>query len=69
MVFERREAEVVGFSTPYRVRVTAIGMCKILLAGEKMEEIKLKVFGNSALHTWNDGRRNKRAVKGRCVIR
>ena len=31
LVFERREAEVVYLSIPYRVSVLAVGMCEILL--------------------------------------
>ena len=39
MVFERREAEVVYFNTPYRLSVPAIGKCEVFL-GEKVEEVK-----------------------------
>ena len=39
MVFERREAEVVNFSTHYRVNVPAVESFEVLLE-ERMEEVK-----------------------------
>ena len=39
VVFERREVEVVDFNTPYRVSLSAVGRCEVVL-GVKMEEVK-----------------------------
>ena len=39
MVIEGKTAELMDFSTPYRVSVSAVGRCEVLL-GEKMEEVK-----------------------------
>ncbi len=36
MVFERREEEVINFNTAYRVRLPAVGSCKMMLGSEKM---------------------------------
>ena len=40
MVFERREVEVVNFSTQYAVSEPTVGRCDVLLGGEKMEILK-----------------------------
>ncbi len=40
MVFERKEVEVCSFITPYKVRVPPVTSCKIVLGGERMEEVK-----------------------------
>ena len=46
MVFKRREPEMADFLTPYRVNVPALGRCKALSEGERMEDIKeLKYLG------------------------
>ncbi len=39
MVFERREEEVIGFITAYRIRLPAVARCRIMLGSEKMEEV------------------------------
>ena len=33
MVFERTQAKVVDFSTPYRVSVPVVGRCEVVLEG------------------------------------
>ena len=62
MVFERKEVEVVDFTTIYKVSVPALGRYKVVLGEKKIKEVKkfTKVFGNNAMQTWRDGRRNKR---------
>ena len=40
MVSGRREAEMMYFTTPYRVSVIAVGRCDVNLGGERMEEVK-----------------------------
>ena len=35
MVFERREAEVVPFSIPYRMSMSVVRRCEVLLKAEK----------------------------------
>ena len=40
MIFERRDAEMVEFSTPYRVSVQAVGRDEDVLRGERMEKVK-----------------------------
>ena len=37
---ERREAKVFDFNTPYRVSVSVVGRCEVVLGGEKMEKVK-----------------------------
>ena len=55
MVFERREVEGVDFSTSYRFSVLAVGKCEVIL-GERIEKMKKKVIGNSAMRAWRDRR-------------
>ena len=39
MFFESREAEMVDFSTPYRVSVPVQGMCNEPFIGDIIEEV------------------------------
>ncbi len=39
MVFERREEEVIDFSTACRVRLPAVVRCRVMSGSEKMEEV------------------------------
>ncbi len=39
MVFERREEEVIDFSTAYRVRLPPVAKCRIILGSEEMEKV------------------------------
>ena len=34
MVFERREVQVVDFNTPYKVSVSAVRRCEVVLGGK-----------------------------------
>ena len=70
MVFERKEVEVVDFSTPYKVNMPIVGRCEVVLGGEKMEEVKKFKYLSTVLckHGEMGGEIRKRAVKGRCVI-
>lgn len=70
MVFERKEVEVCSFSTPYRVRVPPVTGCKIVLGGERMEEVKEFKYLGTVLckHDEMEGEINEKAVKGRSVI-
>ncbi len=36
MVFERREEEVIDFNTVFRVRLSSVGRCRIMLESERM---------------------------------
>ncbi len=44
MVFERREEEVINFNTAYRVKLPAVGSCRIMLGSEKLEEVSLNIW-------------------------
>ena len=69
MVFEGKEVQVVDLNTLYRMSVSAVERCELVLGGEKMEVKELNYFGNSAIQTWRDGMKiRKKAVKGKCVI-
>lgn len=37
MVFNRKEVQMHDFKMPYRVSVPLVGVCEIVLGGEKME--------------------------------
>ncbi len=39
MVFERREEEVIDYSTTYSVRLPQVARCRKILGNEEMEEV------------------------------
>ncbi len=39
MVFKRREEEVVDFNIAYKVRLSAVARCRVMLGSEKMEKV------------------------------
>ncbi len=59
MVYERKKAEVVDFSNPYRVTVLVADL------GKRMEEVKEFKYLGTVLckHGEMDGKRRGRAVK------
>ena len=70
MVFERREAKLVDFSTPYRVSVPAVGRCEVATyRRRKNEEVNFKYLGTVLCkHEVIEGEIRERIVKSRCVI-
>ncbi len=38
-MFDRREEEVIDFSTAYRIRLPGVARGRIMLGSEKMEEV------------------------------
>ncbi len=59
VVFERNEAEVCDFRTPYRVSVPAAGGCEVVLGGERTEEVKEFKYLGTVLSQQRNGRRIK----------
>ena len=70
MVFERREVEVLEFSTLYRVNVPVVKRCEVVLGGEKMEVVKeFKYLGTMLCKNGEmDGEIRARDVKCRSTI-
>ena len=58
MFFEERKAEVID--TSYRMNVSAVGRCEIVLGGENMEEMKKFKYFGIVICKHGDRRRNKR---------
>ncbi len=70
MVFERTEGEVINFNITYRMRMTAVARCIIMLGREKLEEVsEFKCLGTVLCkHGSVEGEIRQRVIKGRSVM-
>ncbi len=70
MMFEKREEEVIDFSTAYRVRLPPIVRCRIILGNEEMEEVREFKYLGTVLckHGGMEGEIREQVIKGRSVV-
>ena len=47
----------MDFDRSYKMSVPVIGMCRVVLRREKIEEMKKYLYLGTAMLTWRDGRR------------
>ncbi len=69
-MFERREEEVINFSTTYRVRLSTVASCRIMLGSEKMEEVSEFKYLGTLLCKYGgmEGEIREQVMKGRSVV-
>ncbi len=70
MVFERKEVEVLVFTTPYRVNVPVAESCEIVLGEDRVEVVQaLKYLGKILCKNGEmDGEIRERVVKGKSFL-
>lgn len=57
MVFEGKDVQVRNLRIPYRVCVSVVGGCAIVLGGKRMEEVKrVYVLEDSVIQEWKNWR-------------
>lgn len=68
VVLKRKKVEVCDFSTPYRKCAPVARRCEVVLGGETMEEVKVKLQSKCYLSLEMELELSERVVKGMSVV-